>query len=491
MTFPKSIDQVHGGDIVSAATRPDKMTKDEQQRTRPGVRTAESGRSVRDPSGPPTTRRPFFAAGRICFIAFAVLLALSGLIFTRNLIDFPVYYEAGKSLLSGRTDLYAADFARGAVMDYRYPPLFILMFAPLSLLPYKAAALIWHLLNVTAICWSVALLNRLVVSRSGARTRVWVLAFFTVAPYFVMMLHYGNAHLSATALMFGGLYLAVMRREFGAATLLALAVTIKITPLLVLPYFLIKRRFKLLTLALVITAALNFAPSSYFGVARNAELLREWYAHVVAGQEFHEANGPINLSLKGQLRRYLTKVDYSKRVDGDTRYSAVNVTELPVSVADGLWIGLSAALFVAGLGLIFWSAKHSTRSQEREPSRLQDGVATEGLQLGLMVCLMLLIGPLTSKIYFVALLWPVVWLAGSSCHRRFILRVLFLIAFVSSALPLLPGRGFQRLLLVLGVDFYLNCSLLGLVAIALVLVRRNELRSASPRTPAPPSAKAP
>jgi hypothetical protein len=77
-----------------------------------------------------------------------------GVVFVRNLTDFSVYYAAGRSLLNGRTDLYAPDFARGVVMDYRYLPFVILAFAPLSFAPYPVAAWAWHLLNTAAIARS-------------------------------------------------------------------------------------------------------------------------------------------------------------------------------------------------------------------------------------------------------------------------------------------------------------------------------------------------
>jgi hypothetical protein len=53
--------------------------------------------------------------------------------------DFAVYYAAASSLFAGRTDLYSADFALGPVMDYRYPPIFILIIAPIALLPAPAS----------------------------------------------------------------------------------------------------------------------------------------------------------------------------------------------------------------------------------------------------------------------------------------------------------------------------------------------------------------
>src|SRR5437762_1680300 len=86
---------------------------------------------------------------RILLMSAAVaIVLLLGLIFIRRLIDFPVYYAAGRSLLSGRTDLYAEDFAQGLVMDYRYPPFFLLALIPLWSLPYSVAAYTWYLLSI-------------------------------------------------------------------------------------------------------------------------------------------------------------------------------------------------------------------------------------------------------------------------------------------------------------------------------------------------------
>src|SRR5215470_10790481 len=97
------------------------------------------------------------------------LLAVLGFVFIRNLVDFPVYYAAGRSLISGRTDLYAADFARGPTMDYRYPPFFLTALIPLWHLPYPIAAYAWYvaeLLGIAACCWAI-----LAVLARGRRPR--------------------------------------------------------------------------------------------------------------------------------------------------------------------------------------------------------------------------------------------------------------------------------------------------------------------------------
>jgi hypothetical protein len=411
------------------------------------------------------TRRTLIAAA-------VAIVALLGVVFVRNLTDFSVYYTAGQSLISGRTDLYSPEFARGVVMDYRYLPVFILVFAPLSLLPYTAAAYVWHLLDTLAIVVAVISIASISSEVSYSRAKIWSVAFLTVVPYFVMALDYGNVQLIVTALMFAGLSLALRRQDLPAATLLAVAITVKIIPALTLAYFAITRRFRLLGLVFVIIAVLNLLPSMYFGIAGNRDLVARWYDHVIRGQEFHETNGPINLSFKGQLRRTFTEVDYTRRVDGDHRYPAVNVATLPVSTVDRIWLALSACSVLGGLVLIWWS------SPSRRSGTDVDGdggdVRFEALHLGLLICLMLFVGPLTSKVYLVALLWPVVAVAMTAWEHAPVRRGLIAAAILSSALPLLPGRSTQRLLLVAGVDFYVSAVILALVTFTLIRSTRRQ-----------------
>jgi len=407
---------------------------------------------------------------RTLFIAAAIaLIAAMGVVFVRNLTDFAVYYAAGRSLLSGRTDLYAPDFARGVVMDYRYLPFFILAFAPLSFAPYPVAAWVWHLLNTAAIALAITSIASMYSGLSYNRTKVWTVAFLVVVPYFAMALDYGNVQLIVTALMFAGLSLALRGRDLPAAALLAVTITVKIVPALTLPYFAVTRRFTLLGLVLIITAVLNLLPSIYFGVPGNRDLIARWYDHVIVGQEFHEANGPINLSLKGQLQRTFTEVDYTQRVDGDHRYAAVNVAALSTSTVDRAWMAISACLFIGGLVLIWVSARTSdSTNQEATEGTEGTDVRLAALQIGLLICVMLFVGPLTSKVYLVALLWPVVAVGVVAWDHAAVRRALIVVAILSSALPLLPGRTMQRLLLVAGTDFYVSTAILGLVAFTLM-----------------------
>src|SRR5215467_8320687 len=297
--------------------------------------------------------------------ALVALLAALGFVFIRHLVDFPVYYAAGRSLISGRTDLYAPDFASGPTMDYRYPPFFIVSLIPLWHLPYEQAAYMWHLLGIVAIvacCWAtgqaISLSHQASPGCAAQDHKRWrdrnyivtpVLTLLGVAQYYVMSLHYGNAQLLVTALMLCALLLFLRRRDFSASPLLALAITVKITPALFLIYFAFKRRWRLVMTTAGLVILFNLAPAAYFGFSGNAGLIRTWYRHVLVEQEFHEVNGPINLSLKGQLVRSLTRVDYRQRVDGDTNYPGVNFADYSYQEINRLWLALDLVVLVAGL----------------------------------------------------------------------------------------------------------------------------------------------
>ncbi len=431
------------------------------------------------------------------FYLFAVALAVAllGFLFIRNQIDFPVYYRAGQSLLAGRVDLYAPDFALGRVMDYRYPPFFIVSLLPLWLLPYSTAAYIWFLLSALAVA-GIALVLRAEIAPARLSKPFIAACVLAVAQYFVMALHYGNVHTLVIFFLFASFYFENRHRTVLSALLLSVSVTIKLTPIILLPYLAVKRRWKLLIFSALFIVLLNLAPGFYFGFQNNAALLRTWNDHVIADQQFHELNGPINLSMKGVFRRYFTEVDYAQRIDGDVEYPMINIVALTSDQTDAAWMIISASLMLGALALVVWRSK-KLKKAETFIAGTGRGVEAKlpALELGLMICLMLLIEPLTSKIYFIALIWPVVSLAGFASENRspasvFARLTLYSVAVVNSVLPLLPGRSIQRLLLVLGIDYFVSCLLALALVVALYQSRRApRASSGEPQTRSLPAAR--
>jgi hypothetical protein len=395
-------------------------------------------------------------------IVFSIIcLFIIGYLYASRMIDFPVYYHAGRSLLSGRTDLYAPDFAHGILMDYRYPPVFLYLFLPIWLLPYKAASYVWYTLCAINLYICYLVLHRIIKKYSSENNYrlLWITLTLLMGKYIVLNMRYGNAQLLVTCLLFLSLYFYLERKILPAAFSIALAISIKLMPVILLPYFLIKRQYKFLVLTGVMIIVINSIPAVHLGMRNNFQQLKVWYHHVIANQEFHETNGPINLSLKGQLKRYLTNIDYKQRLDGDANYPQVNIASISASHFEVIWKIGAATLYLLCLGLIAYRQYGLTNNPTNEDH-------SSVLELGIMLCLMVLINPLSSFLYFIAMLWPtalLLTLVAMNDNTNIATRskqALIFIAIINCFLPMLPGSYMQRLILLLGADFYVAVILL-------------------------------
>ena len=198
--------------------------------------------------------------------------------------DVHTYYAAGQSLLKGRIDLYAADFADSAIMDYRYPPFFLILFLPFCLLPYDLVEFIWIWLNIAAVYLTVIALKHgfEIITPNPTRLRlVLFLSFFPSAKYLFMLLQHFNVHLILIGLVFGTFYLLLKQKQILASVLMALAISFKIVLILVLPYFALKKQWLFLLITAVFIVVFSLFPAFYFVFELSFHLLNVWYFHVM------------------------------------------------------------------------------------------------------------------------------------------------------------------------------------------------------------------
>ena len=75
----------------------------------------------------------------------------------RHPMDYRVYYYGTRGVFEGTRPVYGLNSGLGWPMHYRYPPLFLLLFAPFALLPLGWGAAIWVVLKIVVLA---ALLKR-------------------------------------------------------------------------------------------------------------------------------------------------------------------------------------------------------------------------------------------------------------------------------------------------------------------------------------------
>ena len=113
---------------------------------------------IRKPGLTARPGRPLLVAALYMLVAVATTHPLWLHLAGDPLADVRAYYDAGARLNAGRP-LYPAGQDVNGPTAYFYPPLFAILFRPLALLPYEAAAAIWEAIVVAAFVATLWLLG--------------------------------------------------------------------------------------------------------------------------------------------------------------------------------------------------------------------------------------------------------------------------------------------------------------------------------------------
>jgi len=369
-------------------------------------------------------------------------------------MDFRVYHYGARGVFDGTRPVYGPTSGLGWPMHYRYPPLFLLLFAPFAMLPLSWGAAIWLILKVGVLIWLVRAMQKAGAVLEQPATATVLPGLLFIAPYLVEEFRYGNAQFFIFALTAAALLLA-RRKPLLAAGSLALAISIKVWPLFFVPYLVVRRDWKVVSYTMVFVVMLALLPSFYFGVGGNFRLLNQWFA-----QEFHTQLNENeiwfpNQSLRGFLMRYLTVIDYSSVPDSN--YPQVNIATFQPASVRLMWLILAGAIYLTFLFLA---------------ERGKNGTGWVDHALGF--CLLVLLEPFTQKYALAVLLWPA--LTANSYLKDARVRILIYSGTVLALVQHLePGAGTQRLLQVLGLDFAAVSLLAAGIFLARGATRHNTL----------------
>jgi alpha-1,2-mannosyltransferase len=286
---------------------------------------------------------------------------------------------------------------------YPNPPFVLMCLVPFWKMGYPAAGIVWAALKVVGFVGSMAYLIR-GLSRRGfvVPTGVLVMAgAFGLRPI-VSDLQHANLNIFVAVWLALAWGLLVRGRELSAGLLFALAVVTKVTPALLLLYFLYKRRWRVCGgAALGLLLFVVVIPGVYLGDGRNLALLRSWFDMLVAPFALHGwATLEIaNQSMYGTLLRLLSNAGILPIEHmPSTQAMAAGMEDMarPASAFGRL---LRPLMTVALLGALAWLCR----------GRGRGGVSLrEWLEFALVLLAMLLMGERTWKHHATTL--PIVFL---------------------------------------------------------------------------------
>jgi alpha-1,2-mannosyltransferase len=203
-------------------------------------------RSTRDPGaargGPPARDR-----GRLALMAClglasvaAVLVPVGRLALFHRSLDFSVYMMGAHHLVDGR--LYTASLPTAPHLPFTYPPFAALILAPLAVLPFTLAQVLWALASSAALFAVIAVTLRCVRPETD-RLQVVLWSLVLMAPaYWIepvrLTFSFGQVNLVLAALILADLTrrIGIGGRTLPRGVLIGIAAAVKLVPLVFVPY---------------------------------------------------------------------------------------------------------------------------------------------------------------------------------------------------------------------------------------------------------------
>jgi hypothetical protein len=320
------------------------------------------------------------------------------------------YVLAGQEMLSHQPIHTAGKNSLGAG-PFTYPPAAALLAIPFARTSSTVALAGWYVASVLATFVAVGCAWRLAGAPSfGHATRDWswifALGLFLVARQLISPFGNRQTDMFVAAAVLGGCWLLARGRDTHGAVWIGVAAAIKATPLLFAPYLLWRGRWRAASVLVAVPLALNYLPDFVWPQPGGQSYLTQWREISLApvrsgtpGEWF--ADRLRNQSIAGLVGRLATfgPITSMAQVTDETPPVTPERARMIKLVVYGICLLL--------LGITLW------RFGWRKPDRSQIAV-----EFAAVVCLMLLISPMTSKSHLCVLVLPVFLIAREIVQRR-------------------------------------------------------------------------
>ncbi|MGP8121379.1 MAG: glycosyltransferase family 87 protein [Xanthobacteraceae bacterium] len=274
-------------------------------------------------------------------------------------------------------------------LAFTYPPVFAFVMIPFLALPPVAQTVVWYLISLGCVVLACriaeAIAVRLIPGPWSQRELGWlrVLAVLLSLKFILAVLENEAYDLLVLPMLLAGVLALVEGYAVWAGVALALAAALKVTPLLFLPYLLLRRQFVAAGVFVVVLCVASILPDLFFTPAGAPHgYLVAWLHDIGAASllergatvklAFWDGPNPYNLSLRGALARM---------VDG-TPWQAHFLVLLRATQI--VFAGLIGVLILRAL-------------------RLKALIPVDAC---LLIIAMLMLSPMTSRSHFVNLLLP-------------------------------------------------------------------------------------
>lgn len=192
--------------------------------------------------------------------------------------DFSPTHYAAKNILA-KKDIYCK--LAGTSSQYTRSPTFALMLYPLGLMPRNVASFVWSLLSIISLGAIFIISEKLFLKSNNKKNLFWIL----IAPIGLILLSrpliseflLGQVDILILCFVMLALFFKERNNLILSALFLVMASHIKLTPLVFLPYFLLKKEFKLICWIVFFIIVFMLIPALFVSWKHNLALLGSWF----------------------------------------------------------------------------------------------------------------------------------------------------------------------------------------------------------------------
>jgi hypothetical protein len=190
----------------------------------------------------------------------------------KDMTDFGVCYKAGQRILNEETLYRITD----GHLQYKYAPVSALLYGILGLLPYGGAKVVWFYGQVLCLFACLWIAYRTLPKCEKSPWFIFGFGFAVLAKFIGREFVLGQVNLLILLLLMGTLWSFLKNKDVWAGVLMAVSLFFKPYAVVLLPYFLLKKRPRVLAAGLVALGAGIVAPAAFFGWQGNLAVHREW-----------------------------------------------------------------------------------------------------------------------------------------------------------------------------------------------------------------------
>jgi alpha-1,2-mannosyltransferase len=229
-----------------------------------------------------------------------VVLGVFKVTYERILIDFGVYYEAVKTTFSGFNPYL---YLYQKTIPFNYPPSFISLFTPLTSISPHLSQILFTIISILALILSVNILFCFFPAKYHKyKYLILALTFQNFPTKFTLVM--GQINLIVLLLLILAFYKEKKGNWLQSGLFWGLAISLKLTPVFLIVYFLVKKEFKL-----ILTGLLTFLILTLFSITLFPHT-QSYYSRVLPSLLSMQNLSPVLYDQS--LQAFLTRLNLGK-----------------------------------------------------------------------------------------------------------------------------------------------------------------------------------